>query len=372
MLKMTFLVFMCYDLPMAKKIIVVGAGIIGASVAYHLAARGASVIVLDAQATLHGVATSNSWAWINASWGNPDDYVKLRMEAMHQWHCLAQVHPHLQVNWCGGLLWDLPEAKLTDYVKHHSAMGYRVGLVDSAKAKKLEPALGAGPALAAHALDEGMIEPAAAVLGFVAKAQDLGAMFISDQQVARLVTKGNRVVGVETRHRILQADEVVVATGASTNDILSTIDLQLDLTAPAGLLVHTHKTPKILNGLVMAPEIHVRQSAEGRLILGSDFAGTQPGTDPAGAAAIVLSKLHRLLNGVADLKMDFLTVGYRPTLADGFPAVGRPDDITGLYVAVTHSGITLAPAIGAMAADEILNDHRHHLLDPYHPDRLLL
>ena len=53
-----------------KRIIVVGAGIIGASIAWHLAKAGAEVTVLEAGEP-GGVATRNSWAWINASWGNP-------------------------------------------------------------------------------------------------------------------------------------------------------------------------------------------------------------------------------------------------------------------------------------------------------------
>ena len=62
-------------------IIVIGAGIIGASLAYHLAKSGARVTVIEA-AEPGGIATRNSWAWINASWGNPDPYFRLRRQSM--------------------------------------------------------------------------------------------------------------------------------------------------------------------------------------------------------------------------------------------------------------------------------------------------
>jgi glycine/D-amino acid oxidase-like deaminating enzyme len=80
-------------------------------------------------------------------------------------------------------------------------------------------------------------------------------------------------------------------------------------------------------------------------------------------------KVKALVNGAEDLPLEFHTVGYRPTPSDGFPAVGRPGGRRGLYAAVTHSGITLAPAIGLFASREILEDLRDPLLLPYHPDR---
>ena len=93
---------------MGRKVIVVGAGIIGASIAWHLAREGAEVVVVDGGQP-GGVATPKSWAWINASWGHPEDYVRLRMRSMEEWHRFAAEVPGLDVNWCGGLVWDLPE-----------------------------------------------------------------------------------------------------------------------------------------------------------------------------------------------------------------------------------------------------------------------
>ena len=357
---------------MAKKILIIGSGIIGASLAYHLAAKGAEVTVLDANGSVGGVATPNTWAWINSSWGNPEPYVKLRMAAMEMWRPLAAVHPKLAVNWCGGLLWDLGEAEMAEYVRHHTAMGYEVRLVDQAEATRLEPQLTEPPKFAAYSTAEGMIEPSDAVNGFVQAAEVLGVKFIGDQSVSQFMMSNGRVVGVKCGDLVWPADEVILATGAATNSLLENIDVKLNLDSPAGLLVHTHPTVKKLNGLVMSPEFHVRQTNKGRLVLGSDFGGTQPGDDPAATAAEILAKLPGLISGTAGLEMEYFTLGYRPTPGDGFPAIGRLKNIEGLYIAVTHSGITLAPAIGAFGAAEILDGVRHELLVLYHPDRLTL
>jgi glycine/D-amino acid oxidase-like deaminating enzyme len=65
------------------------------------------------------------------------------------------------------------------------------------------------------------------------------------------------------------------------------------------------------------------------------------------------------------LTPEFHVLGHRPIPKDGFPAVGRVDGVGGLYVAVTHSGITLAPAIGRFVADEIVTGRRKALLEPF-------
>ena len=65
-------------------ILVIGAGIIGASIAYHLARRGARVTVID-RARPAGGATGQSFAWINASYRNPKPYYRLRIHGMQEY-----------------------------------------------------------------------------------------------------------------------------------------------------------------------------------------------------------------------------------------------------------------------------------------------
>ncbi len=354
---------------MATKIIVIGAGIIGASIAYHLAKSGAEVLVVDSQSAAGGVATPNSWAWINASWGNPEHYAKLRMRAMQEWRGLASIHPDLSVNWCGGLLWDLPQEELVKIAETQKSSGYDIEIVDRVAALEIEPRLCAAPELALFAAGEGSVEPFAAARGFLSVATGLGAKILTDAFVTGFETKADKVTGVKIAGRLHDADEVVVAAGAQSMALLAHLDVALNLDSPAGLLVHSEPAPQLLNGLVMSPELHVRQTTDGRLVAGSDFGGTQPGDDPAATAAILFNKVQALVRGAENLKMDFYTMGYRPTPKDGLPLTGRPSKIDSLYVAVMHSGVTLAPAIGMFAAAEILQDRRDPLLMPFHVDR---
>jgi glycine/D-amino acid oxidase-like deaminating enzyme len=82
--------------------------------------------------------------------------------------------------------------------------------------------------------------------------------------------------------------------------------------------------------------------------------------------------VKRSVAGAAALGLAFHTVGYRPTPADGFPAIGRMPGMEGLYVAVMHSGVTLAPLVGELAAKEIATGKRDPDLAPYDPGRAAL
>jgi glycine/D-amino acid oxidase-like deaminating enzyme len=350
---------------MAKKILIVGCGIIGASLAYHLAAKGAEVTVLEASERAGGVATPNTWGWINASWGNPEPYVKLRMRSMSMWRVLSTFRD-LNVNWCGGLMWDVPPEDLNAYVMLHSAWGYGARLVDKAEALRLEPNLLSPPELAVHVAEEGVIEPEVAVRGFVNAALAAGAILETAARVQSLVMTNNRVTGVMVEDRTIEADEVVVAAGIESVGLLQTIGLALPLKESAAVVVYTKPVHTMLKGMIISPDMELRQCPDGSLLAAVDFT---EGREQDEVAENVLKDVRKLLRLDHDLNVDEVRIGYRPMPIDGFPLVGRMNRIDGLYVAVTHSGITLAPAIGAFGAAEILDGVRHELMALYRPDR---
>lgn len=351
-------------------VLVIGSGIIGASIAYHLARAGAAVTILEA-GEAGGVATRASWAWINASWGNPEPYFRLRVRSMREWRRLAEEVPGIGVEWLGGLCWDLPQDKLEIYAREHGRWGYGIRRVTRAQALAIEPSLASPPELALHVAEEGKVEPLAAARALLDAAVGAGAELIANCKVERLARSGDRLIGAETTQGRFEAGEVVLAAGAETMRLAETAGITLPMSTPPGLLVHSRPAPRLLNGLVMGPEAHVRQTSEGRLVAGADFGGGDPGEDAAAAAQALFAVMQGMVRGGERLELDFHTIGYRPTPRDGFPIVGRAGGMQGLYVAAMHSGITLAPAVGLFAARELTGGAREPLLAPYRPERFL-
>ncbi|RWA58766.1 FAD-binding oxidoreductase [Mesorhizobium sp. M4B.F.Ca.ET.190.01.1.1] len=347
----------------AKEVIVIGAGIIGASIAWHLMGAGARVTVIS-DSGAGGVATPNSFAWINASWGNPETYFRLRRRAMAEWTRLAKDLPGLPLAWCGGLCWDMPADELEAYAAEHSSWGYGIERVGRDRVARIEPNLTELPELALYVAEEGVAEPVAATRALLADAERRGAKLAAGT-VTALVRSNGKVTGVEMPGEQLAADEVVIAAGAGAPGIAETVGVKLPIETPPGLIVHSRPYKKLLNGPVLAERLHMRQTAEGRIIAGSDFGGADPGENAEDTARELFKAAKTMLRGAEGLELDFHTVGYRPTPVDGFPIIGRAEGMDGLYVAVMHSGITLAPAVGLFATREILAGERDPLLQPY-------
>ena len=350
----------------APTVIVVGAGIVGASIAWHLAVARARVVVVDA-ADAGGTATGRSFAWVNASWGNPEPYFRLRVRSMAEWRRLAAAVPDIPITWAGGLCWNLPPEQLIAYARQHSAWGYGVRQVGRAEAALIEPNLAMPPELALHVAEEAAVEPDDAARALLRDAAARGADLRPGTAVLSLEMRNGKVVGVVTSHGIVAGDEVVLAAGTGTAGLLAKHGFALPMDSPPGLLVHMRPHARLLNGVVLAPELHVRQTVKSRIVIGSDFGGADPGSDAAATAQALSARAKAMLTGGGDLQLDYFTIGYRPTPAGGFPVIGRPDCQAALYIVVMHSGVTLAPAVGLFAAQELLSGHRDPLLMPFGP-----
>ena len=355
-------------MPSSPRVIVVGAGIVGASLAWHLTSRGAGVTIVEAGAP-GGVATPNSFAWINSNYSFSETYFLLRHHSMADWRRLVRDVPGLPVSLNGSVYLPAGRIDLEDFVQRNAAWGYRVELVDGARVRELEPNLVTDADVAAHALDEGAVEPDEAARVLVDASVSRGAVLHHNTRVERLVLAGGRVSGVVIGGERVEADEIVIAAGAATPALVRETGFEVPLSTPPGLLAHTRPVPKLLNGLVLADGLHLRQKANGQLLAGSDYQGSALADDAEEGGRELVRRMKAALRTNEDIALERTTTGLRPMPGDGVPIVGRVSGVEGLYIAVTHSGVTLCPALGDMGAREILEGNRDALLEPFGPER---
>lgn len=352
-----------------RNVLVVGAGIVGASIAYHLARRGAAVTVID-RGQPAGEATAKSFAWINASYGNAEPYFRLRVLSMQEYRRLErELEGALTVNWCGCLRWDLSDRELDDYTRTYANRGYEVRLVGEPEIRALEPNLIDPPARAAYAAGEATLDPVAATGALLEAAERLGATVRRDCEVSEVLSGRTGVAGVETSAGRIEAGRVVLAAGVDCGPLAGRLGIGLPMRHAPGLLLHCKPAAPLIARVLDGPDLNVRQAPDGRLVVAADFGGSPLPNDPDAEAQRLLACLKARFRGGDAIEKERITIGLRPMPADGLPAVGFAPDVDGLYIAVMHSGITLAPAVGRFAAMEILDGVRVDLLDPFRPER---
>lgn len=358
-----------------RHVVVVGAGIIGAMLGWQLVKRGARVSIIEALEP-GGVATPCSFGWVNATHGNPKPYFDLRMASMALWRELKAKNPSLSYEQTGTVYLHLDDhdgvaVDLKCFAASHQEWGYRIEEVGGNALRTKAPHIKALPADGLWAPDEGAAEGATIAKSLIEECVANGATVMTGLPVERLLVRDNRVVGLETRLGPIETDEVIIAAGVGTTSLIPDIAPPIPLKAPPGILVHTHPCEPIIPHITLTRDLHIRQLADRSILAGWDFGGGAGPEDPQKAAEGILERIRNTFEGAQDIELARVTVGLRPTPADGFPVVGRPGGIPGMMVAVMHSGVTLAPFVGQEISRFLESGDMHPLLRPFDPARFV-
>jgi D-hydroxyproline dehydrogenase subunit beta len=381
------------------RVVVIGAGIVGASVARALAVAGDSVTIVEAGAPGQGT-TSTSFAWVNANSKEPENYYALNLAGMQAHRRLAAATGAVPVPWffpTGNLEWctdDKGEERLHERVDRLKERGYSVAWVTADQARELEPDLlvpGDVRAIAYFA-DEGHCQPMVLLSRLLGEALDMGAQLRTHTGVRGIDTHPEGAnVRVETRHpaesmeaeatgamseETLAADAVVSCVGRWSSQLLGPDRVPMlgpgrSEASTLGFIAVTAPVPTRLSRIISTPELNVRPDGAGRLLLQALTLDPQQTPTPlpdehSRVAEEMVERLGTLLRGTGDTRVDRLHLGRRAMPADGHTVCGWLDDR--LYAVATHSGITLAPLLGDLVARE-LHDERIDQLEPFRPDR---
>lgn len=371
--------------PNGKKrnIVIIGGGIIGATLTYHLSRRPGITVTLLERDTPGTGASGHSFAWANAFGKDPRHYHILNRWALDMWYRLArQLDADLGIHYGGEMRWEnSPEraAQLHQRIQEIQTWGYPCRLISRDEMLALEPDLRPGVVAAASFSEADIhVETDTFIAACLRRASESGACIHPQTAVTGFTMHKNRVAAVETEAAAFPCDIAILATGVQTTELASLLQIHIPQQRSPGIVIQTTPCAKVLHNVAVmhAPptdenhqHLHLRQLTDGSLRIGQ---GTQEGINRDASqqhADTLLARAKTYLPAITDAVAIPTPVGYRPMPLDGFPVIGFTENVPNVYIALMHSGVTLAPLVGEMATLEIADDANVDWFAPYRPER---
>jgi glycine/D-amino acid oxidase-like deaminating enzyme len=363
------------------RVVVIGSGIVGSSVAYECAKAGAQVTVFDS-GRIAGGTSAVSFAWTNATGKTPRSYFALNVAGMRA-H-LELKREFGEASWfkqTGSLEWrTTPEGRhgQLESFQREQEWGYGVDWLDKASLAQMEPdidisAIGDSPV--AYYPEEGWVDPVLYAGSLLRAASDRwNALVLENIRVVAIETQAGRVKGVRSADgRRFEADVVVNCTGGWAREALEGVPA-IPMSSTIGVLAFTPPVAVTLRSQFHADDLDVRPDGAGRLMLHKvsvdELMSDQRTLRADGPeAAALLEAAGHIIPALRSVDIEAIRTTVRPIPQDGFPCAGEMPEVGGYHVAVTHSGVTLAPYLGRALADEIVHGKIDERLSPFRPGR---
>ncbi len=409
------------------RIIVIGAGVVGLAVAWHLAKSGAEVTVLDPEEPGSGASSGNAGAISGGSVAPlampgvlrqvpgmllnpagalriPPDYLfrlipwlsrfvasarPARVAAIAQALSLLQhgaTEQHramLAAEGAADLLSETGQLQLYFDDEHYKkdaagwalrqSHGQCITLLRGADLHDFQPGLSPAYQLGVYSPDQGAsANPRRHAQAFQRGVERMGGVVLRGAAQA-IITEGGRAVGVATDAGPLRAEYTVLAAGAWSAELLRPLGYNIPLESQRGYHVMLPAPGLALERPVVAADrkAFISPMEMGLRVAGTvEFGGLTRKPDPR-RAAYLLDDVKRVFPGISTAGSEGFWMGHRPCLPDSLPVIGPVAKWPGLWCAFGHGhlGLTGSAPTGALLARAMLGPAPNIPLAPYAPER---
>jgi glycine/D-amino acid oxidase-like deaminating enzyme len=328
---------------------ILGAGVVGCSIAYHLTRRQVSCILLDGEGPGGGTSSATSaWVWVHTK--APAAYARANLRSAERFPSLQEAIGPIEYLRSGGLAPALTEEDARAagvLVDRQRAAGIEVRWLPRDEVLRREPALSPGILGATYSPLDGSVNPFLLVrrLSVAARAKGTTAWFHCGHVSVRALAQGFLL---ESPRGEVEVRALVLAVGPWAPLIGREIGVAIPVHQVRGHVLVSEPLPPLLRHTIHG----ARQLVTGEVLFGY----TQEEVGMSREAALdqirqVARAGIRLLPPLATARIIRAFAGIRAVPDDGLPILGAVPGVDNLFVAATHSGVTLCPLIGeAMAA----------------------
>ena len=361
-------------IPRTADVVIIGAGVIGGSIAYHLSLRKIGVVLLDKAGLGSGTSGACS-GHIFLQSKRPGPHLRLAMESEKRFHTLQrELDFDIEYQDRGGMIVIENEKELAGLrllVEDQKRTGLPVSLLQGDQAREMEPSLSEDIAASTFCPLDGQVNPLHLTLAFIKAAKRMGAKVFPHAEVMDMRLGGKRVAAVRTKFGDIEAGIVINAAGAMAPQIAKMVNLHVPIKPRRGQLLVTEAVPPILHRPLLSARyitdkyettgsasegtgVSIEQTCNGNFLLGStrEFVGFDRRTTWEGTRRIA-ERTTRIIPELRKMHIIRTFSGLRPHTPDGLPVLGRVEGIDGFLMAAGHEGdgIALSPATGQLMAE---------------------
>ena len=359
--------------------IVVGAGIMGLSVAYNLAARGVQVVVLERKYPGSGLS-GRAIGGVHSQWDSEHDIRLAKRSRGLLSRLSGELNFNIPFRRDGYLIVATQEeefARLKKNASLQTSLGADTIILSSEEIAARYPFVDTSSILGGTlSKDDGVIFPFSLMFGYWSALEEHGGKLLKSTTVKALQAKDDHVYGVESDRGMQEADIYVIAAGAGTREILRSVRYDMSTKLMKHEMVATEPLKFFLKPMIQVnPKgICLNQSLRGEVICDIPRTGEQVHEDTKSTLEFLqeaAAELTNLLPQMGKVKMLRPWAGLVETTSDLRPVCGRLG-YDNLWVAFADSGkgIMLSPAIGKIISEAILTQETSPDLVPYSPSRL--
>ena len=370
------------SLPDKADVVVIGGGVIGASILYHLSKRKIGAVLFE-KGELASGSSGACDGLIFLQSKKPGPHLSLALESAKRFASLKQELPFdVEHENNGGMIVIENERELQTLkrlVAEQRNAGLDISLLDGSQAREKEPSLSEEIVGSTFCPLDAQVNPLLLMHAFISSAKEMGGQVIADSEVVAIQVRSNRISSVQTKKGLTETSTVINAAGAHAPEIGTLLHLEIPITPRRGqLLVTEPLSPIVGRGLLSAKYIAAKfdpapaetdcegisldQTASGNLLVGStrEFVGFDEGTTYQGMRGIATQAV-RIIPQLRGTHIIRVFSGFRPYTPDGLPILGTVEGIDGFIMAAGHEGdgIALSPITGETIAELVDTGYTH-------------
>ena len=365
---------------MNADVIIIGGGVIGTACAYFLARRGVKVLVLERNHLGAGASgTTAAIVSISGSSSTPEPLRPLNVESYNLILEAEQDFDRPLEIIHGGAVYaamnDQEASELRSFHEEIREMGIDCKLMNGTEARRLEPLLCRDVVGALYNPSCYHLNPFRLIVGYLDAALRRGSRVEYGVDVKEIKANNGRIERVVTDHGDYHADWVVVAGGAHTPQILSSLGFQIPIVPARGQVMLTEACERLTEHVIMfLNHLYIRQTANGNFYLGShtEFVGFENRItlEKITAFTQAFTRAVPLLAGIRILRF---FAGFRPISEDNLPIIGPVPGCPRLMVASGHgrTGVRFSASTGKAVSELILDGKTEHPMDAFAVDRFI-